>query len=58
MDVRDIEPGMKVEYETTLDEIIEGIVIEILSPTQVLIQNIPGTRQQFIAHPEWLTLVE
>lgn len=58
MDVRNIEPGMKVEYETPRDEVIEGIVTKIISPTEVMIQNIPGTRQTFIAHPDWLTPAE
>lgn len=58
MDVRDIKPGMKVEYETERDEVIEGIVVKVLSPTQVIIQNVPGTHQTFMAHPSWLTIIE
>jgi hypothetical protein len=55
MNVQDLEKGCRVEYETERDEIIEGIVVDIVSPTQVLIKNHPGTGQQFIAHPDWLT---
>lgn len=58
MEIREIEIGDRVEYETERDEIIEGVVLEIISTTQVLIENRPGTLQKFIAHPQWLTRIK
>lgn len=58
MEVKDIKVGMIVEYETTLDNVIEGVVVEIISPTEILIQNMFSTCQRVVAHPKWLTPVE